>query len=74
MNSGCWCSDPINYYLGRRGTIFISAVFCLLTPIGGAVTQSWEELFITRILMGIGFVVPHADNTIGPTLMIAEWV
>jgi hypothetical protein len=53
-NSGCWCSDPINYYLGRRGTIFISAIFCLLTPIGGACSQNWEQLFITRILMGIG--------------------
>lgn len=51
---GCWCSDAINYYLGRRGAIFISAVICLLTPIGGAVSQSWEQLLITRLLMGIG--------------------
>ncbi|KAF4301697.1 Sugar/inositol transporter [Botryosphaeria dothidea] len=51
---GCWLSDPCNYYLGRRGTIFVSAVFCVLTPIGGAVAQTWEELFITRLLMGIG--------------------
>ncbi|KAF2456049.1 hypothetical protein BDY21DRAFT_55132 [Lineolata rhizophorae] len=51
---GCWLSDPCNFYFGRRGTIFISAVFCLITPIGGAVTQSWEQLFITRLLMGIG--------------------
>ena len=32
---GCWLSDPVNFYLGRRGTIFVSAVFCVLTPIGG---------------------------------------
>ncbi|CAO2648289.1 Nn.00g075560.m01.CDS01 [Neocucurbitaria sp. VM-36] len=51
---GCWLSDPCNYFLGRRGTIFVSAVFCLLTPIGGALAQTWEQLFITRILMGIG--------------------
>ncbi|KKY27563.1 putative sugar inositol transporter [Phaeomoniella chlamydospora] len=51
---GCWLSDPINAYCGRRGTIFISAIFCLITPIGGAVTQTWEQLFGTRILMGIG--------------------
>ncbi|GAB7323118.1 hypothetical protein MBLNU13_g05624t1 [Cladosporium sp. NU13] len=51
---GCWVSDPCNYYFGRRGTIFISAIFCLLTPIGGAVSQTWEQLFITRLLMGIG--------------------
>lgn len=48
---GCWVSDPCNYYFGRRGTIFISAVFCVLTPIGGALTQTWEQLLITRILM-----------------------
>lgn len=51
---GCWLSDPINFYIGRRGTIFISAVFCLLTPIGGGISRTWEQLFITRILMGIG--------------------
>ncbi|KAG5287437.1 sugar transporter [Histoplasma capsulatum G186AR] len=51
---GCWCSDPLNYYLGRRGAIFISAVFCVLTPIGSAVSQSWPQLLVTRLLMGIG--------------------
>ncbi|KAF2840139.1 hypothetical protein M501DRAFT_1002428 [Patellaria atrata CBS 101060] len=51
---GCWLSDPFNYYIGRRGTIFVSAVFCVITPIGGAVSQNWPELFGTRILMGIG--------------------
>ncbi|KAF5858509.1 hypothetical protein ETB97_004305 [Aspergillus alliaceus] len=51
---GCWLSDPLNKYWGRRGVIFISAIFCLLTPIGSAVSQTWPQLFITRILMGIG--------------------
>jgi len=51
---GCWISDPCNFYLGRRGTIFLSAIICVLTPIGGAVAQNWEQLFITRLLMGIG--------------------
>lgn len=51
---GCWCSDPLNNLFGRRGTIFISAVFCLLTPIGGAVTQNWKQLLVTRLLLGVG--------------------
>ncbi|KAI0518483.1 sugar transporter-domain-containing protein [Xylaria bambusicola] len=51
---GCWCSDPLNNYFGRRGTIFISAIFCLITPIGGAVTQNWQQLLATRLLLGIG--------------------
>ena len=70
--SGCWLSDPLNNFFGRRGCIFISAVFCALSPIGSAVAQSecasycerictiliislaWEQLFVTRLLLGIG--------------------
>ncbi|KAF2143731.1 uncharacterized protein K452DRAFT_296717 [Aplosporella prunicola CBS 121167] len=51
---GCWLSDPLNNYLGRRGTIFFAAVFCLLPVIGSAVSQTWWELLITRLLLGIG--------------------
>lgn len=47
-------NDPFNNYIGRRGTIFISAVFCLITPIGSAVTRNWYQLLICRLLMGIG--------------------
>lgn len=52
--SGCWLSDPLNNYFGRRGTIFFAAVFCLFSVIGGAFTKSWEQLFATRLLLGIG--------------------
>ena len=55
---GCWCSDPLNNWIGRRGTIFFSAVFCFFTVIGSAVTQNWWQLFITRILLGIGMFYP----------------
>lgn len=51
---GCWLSDPLNNYFGRRGAIFISAIFLILTPIGSAVCQTWEQLFVCRLLMGIG--------------------
>ncbi|OAL73918.1 hypothetical protein A7D00_1946 [Trichophyton violaceum] len=51
---GCWLSDPLNQYLGRRGTIFVSAVFCVLTPIGSAVAQTWQQLLATRLLLGVG--------------------
>ena len=54
IRSGCWCSDPLNNYVGRRGTIFFSAVFCFLSVIGSAVTQNWWQLFITRLLLGVG--------------------
>jgi MFS family permease len=47
-------SDPLNFYFGRRGTIFFSAAFCCLSVIGSGLTQNWWQLFITRILLGIG--------------------
>ncbi|KAK5047957.1 hypothetical protein LTR84_006147 [Exophiala bonariae] len=49
-----WISDPLNDLLGRRGTIFLGAVFSLIAPIGMAVTQTWGQLVATRILLGIG--------------------
>ncbi|WVQ81201.1 hypothetical protein IAT38_003323 [Cryptococcus sp. DSM 104549] len=51
---GCWLNDPVNNLIGRRGTIMISAWFCFLSPIGSAVSQNWHQLFITRLLLGIG--------------------
>ncbi|KAJ5287648.1 hypothetical protein N7478_003334 [Penicillium angulare] len=51
---GCWLSDPCNRILGRRGTIFISAIFCVIAPIGSAFTQTWPQLFIVRLLLGLG--------------------
>ncbi|KAK5278074.1 hypothetical protein LTR40_009615, partial [Exophiala xenobiotica] len=51
---GCWCSDPLNKYFGRRGTIFVSAIFCFLSPIGSGAAQTWEQLLVTRLLLGIG--------------------
>ncbi|KAH8816984.1 hypothetical protein F5884DRAFT_241499 [Xylogone sp. PMI_703] len=51
---GCWLSDPVNNLLGRRGAIFVAAIFCILTPIGGAVSQNWHQLLVTRLLMGFG--------------------
>ena len=51
---GCWCSDPLNYLVGRRGAIFVSALILIVTPIGGALTQTWQQLFACRFLMSIG--------------------
>lgn len=51
---GCWLSDPINNLVGRRGTIFFSANFCLWPVLGGAFARTWTELLICRLLLGIG--------------------
>jgi len=49
---GCWLSDPLNLYIGRRGTIFIAAIFCCLSVLGSAFAQDWVELFVCRCLLG----------------------
>lgn len=52
---GCWFSHPLNNRIGRRGTIFVSAIFCFGSVLGSAFTQSWPQLFACRLLLGIGF-------------------
>lgn len=47
-------TDPINYYIGRRGTIFVTGLFCVFPVLCQAFTRNWWELFICRILLGVG--------------------
>ena len=54
FGSAAWISDPVNNFLGRRGTIFIAAIFSLLAPLGSGFTQTWPQLVACRILLGIG--------------------
>lgn len=51
---GCWMSDPINDLVGRRGTIFFSANFCLWPVIGSAFCNTWQQLLACRLLLGVG--------------------
>ncbi|PNY25843.1 Uncharacterized protein TCAP_04226 [Tolypocladium capitatum] len=51
---GCWLSDPLNNWLGRRGTIFFAAHFCIWPVIGSAFCHTWEQQLACRLLMGIG--------------------
>ncbi|KAG6001601.1 hypothetical protein E4U21_004004 [Claviceps maximensis] len=49
-----WMSDPLNDWLGRRGVIFIAAIFSLLAPFGMGLSQTWGQLAASRMLLGIG--------------------
>ncbi|RSL79992.1 hypothetical protein CEP51_006905 [Fusarium floridanum] len=49
-----WISDPLNNWMGRRGVIFVAAIFSLLAPFGMAVSQTWGQLAACRMLLGIG--------------------
>ncbi|TYJ51202.1 hypothetical protein B9479_008240, partial [Cryptococcus floricola] len=47
-------TDPINKYVGRRGTIFVTGLFCVFPVLGQAFVKNWWELFICRVLIGVG--------------------
>ncbi|KEF52043.1 uncharacterized protein A1O9_12033 [Exophiala aquamarina CBS 119918] len=69
-----WISDPLNHWLGRRHVIFIAAIFSLFAPIGMAVTQNWQQLLVTRLLLGIGMglkevTVPVFSAEVAPTMI-----
>ncbi|CAN9093128.1 unnamed protein product [Alternaria alternata] len=49
-----WISDPVNELCGRRGTIFIAAIFSLLAPFGMGLSQTWGQLAVCRVLLGVG--------------------
>ncbi|KAF8228681.1 hypothetical protein L208DRAFT_1424354 [Tricholoma matsutake] len=51
---GCWLTDPLNHYLGRRGTLFVCGIFCTLSVIGSALCQTWPQLLVCRLLLGLG--------------------
>ncbi|KAL1849659.1 hypothetical protein VTK73DRAFT_9832 [Phialemonium thermophilum] len=52
-----WAADPINNYLGRRGTIFLTGLFCVFPVLAQAFTQNWWGLMICRLFMGLGMGV-----------------
>ncbi|KAH8119191.1 proton myo-inositol cotransporter [Phellopilus nigrolimitatus] len=51
---GCWLTDPLNKFLGRKGTIFLTAAISFLACIWQGVTNSWPHLFIARFVLGLG--------------------
>ncbi|KAG5642035.1 hypothetical protein DXG03_003761 [Asterophora parasitica] len=51
---GCWLTDPLNHYLGRRGTLFFCGIFCMFSVIGQGLSQTWPQLFVCRLLLGFG--------------------
>lgn len=44
----------LNRYLGRKGTIMICCVFCFASCLGQAFCQTWQQLLICRLLLGLG--------------------
>ncbi|KAF9522875.1 hypothetical protein CPB83DRAFT_899259 [Crepidotus variabilis] len=51
---GCWLTDPLNYLVGRRGTLFWCGIFCTISVIGQGLAQTWPQLLVCRLLLGLG--------------------
>ncbi|KAF8152368.1 sugar transporter [Crassisporium funariophilum] len=51
---GCWLTDPLNHFFGRRGTLFWCGIFCTISVIGQGLAQTWQQLFVCRLLLGLG--------------------
>lgn len=51
---GCYLTEPLNRFLGRRGVIFWSCVIAAVASIWEAFTYSWVQLFLARLLLGLG--------------------
>ncbi|KAF2260862.1 hypothetical protein CC78DRAFT_522784 [Lojkania enalia] len=52
--ASAWAADPVNNYLGRRGAIFVTGLFCIFPVLAQAFTQNWWGLLLCRLFMGLG--------------------
>lgn len=50
----CWLTPFFNSYLGRRGTICLCALFSTFFAFAQAFANTWQELLVYRLLLGIG--------------------
>ncbi|KAK3315345.1 hypothetical protein B0H66DRAFT_642584 [Apodospora peruviana] len=59
---GCWLTDPMNKYFGRRGTVFISCLISAAACFHQAFTNTWWHMFIARFYLGLG-IGPKSATT-----------
>ncbi|KAJ7078680.1 proton myo-inositol cotransporter [Mycena epipterygia] len=51
---GCWLTDPLNRWLGRKGAILVTAILSGLACFWSALTNTWWHLLIARFVLGLG--------------------
>ncbi|KAF1960445.1 hypothetical protein CC80DRAFT_583125 [Byssothecium circinans] len=52
--ASAWAADPVNNYLGRRGAIFVTGLFCIFPVLAQGFAQNWWGLLLCRMFMGFG--------------------
>ncbi|OTA57853.1 hexose transporter [Hypoxylon sp. EC38] len=60
--AGCWLTEPMNKFFGRRGTVFISCLISALACFWQAFTNTWWHMFIARFALGFG-IGPKSATT-----------
>ncbi|KAH7908396.1 hypothetical protein BJ138DRAFT_1115892 [Hygrophoropsis aurantiaca] len=50
----CWLTHPLNQWLGRKKTIFLTCLISFVTCIWSGLTNTWWHLFIARFFLGFG--------------------
>lgn len=45
---------PTNYYIGRRGSLIVSAVLIIASSVASAFSRNWVDLLGYRIIGGVG--------------------
>ncbi|KAL2021543.1 hypothetical protein VTK56DRAFT_7042 [Thermocarpiscus australiensis] len=60
--AGCWLTDPMNKWFGRRGTIFVSCLISASACFWQAFTNTWYHMFIARFFLGFG-IGPKSATT-----------
>lgn len=50
---GCWLNAPLNRCFGRRGTIFFSCFFAMVTAFWQAAASNWYSLLAARFILGL---------------------
>ncbi|EEB95714.1 hypothetical protein MPER_05274 [Moniliophthora perniciosa FA553] len=69
----CWTTDPLNHYFGRKGTILVTLVFATFPCIWAACTNSWQNLFASRVILSMG-IGPKSSGKCGLRLESPRWL
>ncbi|ROW04408.1 hypothetical protein VSDG_00820 [Cytospora chrysosperma] len=59
---GCWLTEPMNKWFGRRGTVWISCLISALACLWQGFTNNWWHMFIARFALGFG-IGPKSATT-----------
>lgn len=51
---GTVLSLPVNYCLGRRGALGLSALLIIASSIGSGFAHTWQQILGARVVGGIG--------------------